>query len=91
MQALQWKKFLGKKVKVTANDLKPEAVAGINENCQLNGCDFQDYPETIQSEAVIETSCKNANLLLHERSFQYMWVSIGEVTSYHFYLDFGMF
>ncbi|XP_071820356.1 TRMT1-like protein isoform X2 [Apostichopus japonicus] len=70
VQALQWKKFLGKKVKVTANDLKPEAVAGINENCQLNGCDFQDYPETIQSEAVIETSCKNANLLLHERSFQ---------------------
>lgn len=73
---LQWAKHLRSAVKVTINDISEACVNMIKENCHLNhiqleGGHTEDDDASINT---VEVTQMDANVLMHLRAFDYMWV-----------------
>lgn len=81
---LQWAKHLRSSVKVTINDCNENSVTIIKENCHLNKMKVklsireEDNGETVgngeENSDTIEVTKMDANVVMHLRSFDFMWV-----------------
>lgn len=84
IMGLQWAKHLGKAVKVTITDISETCVKMIKENCQLNnirvegGSRSSRGPDAASADvepiATVEVAKMDANVIMHLRPFDYMWV-----------------
>lgn len=73
---LQWAKHLHSAVNVTINDINEACVRMIKENCHLNHIHLEGE-QTEDSDTpinTVEVTQMDANVLMHLRAFDYMWV-----------------
>jgi len=70
---MQWKRHLGRAVDVTINDCGANCFAEIVENIQLNDMTVTDSTEC-STDNGIHVSSVDANVILHQRQFHFMYV-----------------
>lgn len=75
---MQWKRHLGRAVDVTVNDYDASCCAEIVKNIQLNNMTVTDSA-ACSTENGIHVSCTDANVILHQKQFHFMYVILFEV------------
>ncbi|XP_070532730.1 TRMT1-like protein isoform X2 [Ptychodera flava] len=71
MMGLQWVKHCSHAVKVTISDINEKSVELIKENSQRNGVNVKGS-EQINEEMTVEVMKSDANVLLHQRAFDFI-------------------
>ena len=70
---LQWKHHFGSSVSVTLNDNSSENCAEIMNHVKMNGMVTVD-DVSASSEHDVQVTCQDANVILHQRQFHFMYV-----------------
>lgn len=70
---LQWKHHFGSSVAVTLNDNSVESCREIINHAQVNGMVTTDDVSS-SSDNEVQVLCQDANVILHQRQFHFMYV-----------------
>ena len=73
ISGLQWKHHFGSSVSVTLNDSSADSHAEILHHVQVNGMVAVDNDISL-SDREVQVTCQDANVILHQRQFHFMYV-----------------
>lgn len=73
---LQWKHRFGSSISVTLNDNSAENCSEITNHAKINGMITADDVSS-SSNREVQVTCHDANVILHQRQFHFMYVMYG--------------